>query len=73
MIIYVYSYTDKYDNKHYQKIEISEEEANVQAEELATKYNMEKDEFLKTFGGLEMIQYDMEIRKVVDFLKEENK
>lgn len=28
MIIYVYSYTDKYDNKHYQKIEISEEEAN---------------------------------------------
>jgi len=56
-----------------EKIEISEEEANKQAEELASKYNMAKDEFLKSFGGLEMIQYDMEIRKVVDFLKEENK
>lgn len=56
-----------------EKIEISEEEANTQADELAAKYNMEKEEFLKTFGGLEMIQYDMEIRKVVDLLKEENK
>lgn len=56
-----------------EKIEISEEEANAQAEELAAKYNMAKDEFLKAFGGIEMIQYDMEIRKVVDFLKEENK
>ena len=56
-----------------EKIEISEEDANKQAEELASKYNMEKDDFLKTFGGLEMIQYDMEIRKVVEFLKEANK
>ena len=56
-----------------EKIEITEEEANKQAEELSSKYNMEKDEFLKAFGGLEMIQYDMEIRKVVDLLKEENK
>ena len=56
-----------------EKIEISEEDANKQAEELAGKYNMAKDEFLKAFGGIEMIQYDMEIRKVVDFLKEENK
>jgi len=56
-----------------EKIEITEEEANKQAEELAAKYNMKKEEFLKAFGGLEMIQYDMEIRKVVDLLKEENK
>ncbi len=56
-----------------EKMEVSEEEANKQADELAEKYNMAKDEFLKAFGGIEMIQYDMEIRKVVDFLKEENK
>ena len=56
-----------------EKMEVSEEEANKQAEELAEKYNMKKEEFLKAFGGIEMIQYDMEIRKVVDFLKEENK
>ena len=56
-----------------EKMEVTEEEANKQADELAAKYNMAKDEFLKAFGGIEMIQYDMEIRKVVDFLKEENK
>lgn len=56
-----------------EKIEVSEEDANKQAEELASKYSMEKDEFLKQFGGIEMIQYDMEIRQVIDFLKEANK
>ncbi len=54
-------------------IEITDDDANKEAEDLAKKYNMEKEEFLKNFGGLEMIKYDMEIRKVVDFLKEENK
>ena len=56
-----------------EKMEVTDEEAEKQADELATKYNMEKEEFLKAFGGIDMIKYDMEIRKVVDFLKEENK
>lgn len=56
-----------------EKMTVSEEEANKQADELAAKYDMTKEDFLKAFGGIEMIQYDMEIRKVVDFLKEENK
>ncbi len=56
-----------------EKIEISESDADKQATELAEKYKMTKEEFLKNFGGLEMISYDMEIRKVVDLLKEENK
>ena len=34
---------------------------------------MKKDEFLDAFGGIEMIKYDLEMRKVIDFLKEENK
>ena len=40
---------------------------------LAKKYQMEKDEFLKAFGGLDMIEYDMQMRKVIEFLKEANK
>ncbi|MBQ6324070.1 MAG: trigger factor [Bacilli bacterium] len=56
-----------------EKIEISEEEALKEAEELAKKYQMEKDEFLKEFGGLEMVQYDLEMRKVMELLKELNK
>lgn len=56
-----------------EKIEVSEEEANKEAEELAKKYQMEKEEFLKQFGGIDMIQYDLEMRKVVEHLKELNK
>jgi hypothetical protein len=40
---------------------------------LAEKYQMEKDEFLKQFGGLELIKYDLEIRKTLDLLKDLNK
>ena len=32
-----------------------------------------KEEFLKQFGGLDMIQYDLEMRKTIDSLKEFNK
>lgn len=56
-----------------EKIEVSEEEADKEADELAKKYQMEKEEFLKQFGGLDMIQYDLEMRKTIDLLKELNK
>ena len=56
-----------------EKIEVTEEDAEKEAEELAKKYQMEKNEFLSQFGGLEMIQYDLEMRKVMDLLKELNK
>ena len=56
-----------------EKIEVSEEEANKEAEELAKKYKMKKEEFLEQLGGVEMVQYDLEMRKVVELLKEANK
>ena len=56
-----------------EKIEVSQEEASKEAEELAKKYKMDKEDFLKQFGGLEMIQYDLEMHKVLDLLKELNK
>ena len=56
-----------------EKVVISEEEADKEALELAKKYNMEKDEFLKQFGGIEAVKYDLEVRKVIDLLKEYNK
>lgn len=56
-----------------EKIEVSQEEASKEAEELAKKYKMDKEDFLKQFGGLEMIQYDLEVHKVIDLLKELNK
>lgn len=56
-----------------EKIEVSQEEASKEAEELAKKYKMDKEDFLKQCGGLEMIQYDLEMHKVIDLLKELNK
>ena len=56
-----------------EKIEVTAEEAEKETEELAKKYQMKKDEFLAQFGGLDMIQYDLEMRKTVELLKELNK
>lgn len=52
-----------------EKIEITDEEAEKEAESLATKYQMEKEEFLKNFGGLEMIKYDLQMRQALEVLK----
>ena len=55
-----------------EKIEVSPEDADKEAEELAQKYQMEKDELIKNFGGLDMITYDLEMRKTIELLKELN-
>ena len=56
-----------------EKINVKDEDPEKEAEDLAKKYNMEKDEFLKLFGGLDMVKYDLEMRKAIDVLKENNK
>ena len=55
-----------------EKIEIEAKEVEKEAEELAKKYNMKKDEFLGLFGGIEMVEYDMKMRKAIEVLKENN-
>ncbi len=56
-----------------ENITVSDEEADKEADVLADKYEMKKDEFLKAFGGIDMIKYDLETRKTVEMLKEANK
>ncbi len=58
--------------KELEHIEVTEEEAKKEAEETAKKYNVETEEFLKMIGGLDMITYDLQMRKVINFLKENN-
>ena len=52
-----------------EKIKVTDEEADKEATSLAEKYHMEKSEFLKEFGGIDMVKYDMEMRKTIDILK----
>ena len=56
-----------------EKIEITDEEADKESEELAKKYQMDKEDFLKEFGGVEMVKYDLQMRKTIEKLKELNK
>ena len=56
-----------------EKIEVTLEEAEEEASKLAAKYGMDKEKFKEEFGGIDMIMYDLEIRKVFDKLKEYNK
>ena len=56
-----------------EKIEVTLEDGEAEADKLAAKYNMKKEDLLKEFGGLDMIMYDLEVRKVFDKLKEYNK
>lgn len=50
-------------------LEVADDEVQKEATALAEKYQMEEDEFLKLFGGLDMVKYDLEVRKAVEFLK----
>ncbi len=52
-----------------EKIEFKDEEVEKEAEELAKKYGMEKEEFIKAFGGIEFIKYDMEVRKALEIIQ----
>ena len=52
-----------------EKIEISDEEATEEAKRLAENYQIPQEEFLKEFGGLEMVKYDLKVRKALETLK----
>lgn len=55
-----------------ENIEISDEDAKKEAADLASKYQMDEEEFLKLFGGIEMVKYDLEMRKAIEVLKDNN-
>ena len=53
-------------------IEVTDEEAEKETKELAKKYQMKEEDFKKEFGGIEMVKYDMKMRKAIDALKANN-
>ena len=56
-----------------EKVEVTEEEVDKEAKDLAEKYQMKEEEFITAFGGKEMIRYDLEMKKVIEVLKDLNK
>lgn len=55
-----------------EKIKVTDKQAEKEAKELAEKYGMTSEDFLNELGGLEMLKYDMTMRKAIDCMKESN-
>ena len=54
-----------------EKIEISDSDANKKEEKMAKNYNMTKEDLIKEFGSLEVVKYDMKMRKAIEIIKGE--
>ena len=52
-----------------EKIEITDDEAKKEAKVLAEKYGVSEEEFLMNFGGLDIVKYDLRMRRAMDILK----
>ncbi len=52
-----------------EKIEVTDEEIDKEAEDLAKKYQMSKEDLLKEIGGVDALKYDIEMQKVLDIIK----
>lgn len=59
--------------RNLEKIEVTDEDVEKEAKELAEKYQMPKDEFVNQFGGMDAIRYDLEMNRTINKLKELNK
>ena len=56
-----------------ESVQVTKEETEKEAEKIAKNYNISKEDFLKQIGGTDMLEYDLEIQKTIDLLKEYNK
>lgn len=55
-----------------EKIEVTDEEAEKDADEMAKNYGISKEELVNAFGGMDVLKYDSKMRKTLNFLKENN-
>ncbi len=51
-----------------EKIEVTDADAEAEADKMATQYGMERADFLSAFGGLEVVKYDVRMRKALEIL-----
>ena len=55
------------------EITVTDEEVDEELEKMAKQYNATKEDIQKELGGIDMIKYDIEIRKAFAKLEELNK
>lgn len=52
-----------------ENIEVTDEEADKQADEMAANYGISKEELLKAYGSLEVVKYDIRMRNAIEVIK----
>ena len=55
-----------------EKIEVTDEEAEKDADEMAKNYGISKEELVNAFGGMYVLKKKKKMRKTLNFLKENN-
>lgn len=55
-----------------EKIEVTDKEAQEEIEKMSKEYHVTSEEILKELGSLEVIKYDLAMRKAIELLKENN-
>ena len=54
-----------------EKIDFTDKEVDAEAENIAKNYGITKEELISEFGGIEVVKYDMKMRKAIEILKGE--
>lgn len=52
-----------------EKIEITDEQAEEKATEMAENYGITKEELLEAYGSLEVVKYDMKMREAMEIIR----
>ncbi len=52
-----------------EKIDATDKEVEEDIKRISEMYNVEKDELVNMMGGVEMVKYDVKMRKALEFLK----
>jgi len=55
-----------------EKIEVSDEEAHHELHHMCEHYHMTEEELMKEIGSLEVVKYDVRMKKAIEVLKENN-
>lgn len=58
--------------KEKEDITVDEKEIDEEIKKLSEQYQMKEEEFLKLYGSKDMMRFELEARKTIDFLKENN-
>lgn len=54
-------------------IKVAKKELDEEIDKIANDYQMTKEQIIEAFGSTQVVEYDLKMRKTIDFLKEKNK